>query len=541
MKIAYVCFNPLGGIRRYIDSLQLALLQSKTEVEIHNFIVYSHSVPPQNIRDERLFYTFVKSDDSDEEFDVHRDCVNPQIEEAFEKFLDEVQPDLVDFQSLHEIGASLIGIAKDRGIATTFTVHDYWIICPKFVLLRNDFSLCNGPNKGVNCVKCFSHTGDVEFNERRKYIERYQFIRSMLLEKTDYLIAVSESVKKRLVHEGFPPDKIKVVYPVVQVEVGKSKAKIEREKVHIGFIGYTGAYKGVHVLIEAFKGLDVQKTELFIYGTIDPFFKETLINLKNGSKNIHIKGAYSPSELESIFLNIDVLVVSSVWPETGPLVVQEALRSSVPVIGSNIGGIPGYVQGNYGALFTPGDISELRGILEKIVDNKEIIRKWKQSIPKLSNLEQFAFEMLCVYDLSLKKFRFSWHVNHSHTTILRELDMIPVRKAKIMYNLPAVLQYLEVQQVDSLAIFGSGDMGKKVARYFQIKGIEIKAFIDNDSKKWGNNYHGIPVIAPDEINISGINHILVVSEWENEILHQLKEKNLPITSLGIYSFLDKGI
>ena len=37
---------------------------------------------------------------------------------------------------------------------------------------------------------------------------------------------------------------------------------------------------------------------------------------------------------------MDVLVAPSIWPENSPFVIQEAMLSGIPVVGSRIGGIP---------------------------------------------------------------------------------------------------------------------------------------------------------------------------------------------------------
>jgi len=55
---------------------------------------------------------------------------------------------------------------------------------------------------------------------------------------------------------------------------------------------------------------------------------------------------------------------------------RESFRAGVPVIGSNVGGNPELMKDGYnGFLFEPGNVEELRNILEKAINNKEKLRK----------------------------------------------------------------------------------------------------------------------------------------------------------------------
>jgi glycosyltransferase involved in cell wall biosynthesis len=63
----------------------------------------------------------------------------------------------------------------------------------------------------------------------------------------------------------------------------------------------------------------------------------------------------------------DACLVPSVWLETGPLAVYEAMAAGLPVIGSRLGCIDERIGDNVdGLLFRPGDAEELAGIIPSL-------------------------------------------------------------------------------------------------------------------------------------------------------------------------------
>ncbi len=79
-------------------------------------------------------------------------------------------------------------------------------------------------------------------------------------------------------------------------------------------------------------------------------------------------------------------------------------------------------------------------------------------------------------------------------------------------------------------LFGASTLGKVALEYIQEtdEGYEVVAFCDNDSRKWGTKFFGVPVIAPEQL--VGYNcQIIITSQYDTEIVKQL-------FGLGIYRF-----
>ncbi|MEM8711818.1 MAG: glycosyltransferase, partial [Planctomycetota bacterium] len=80
----------------------------------------------------------------------------PEI--AFRQVLGEVDPEVVHFQHLIHMSAGLVEMAKDRGLATVITCHDYWGLCARVQMIRPDGAICPS-NMGSGCYLCIKERG----------------------------------------------------------------------------------------------------------------------------------------------------------------------------------------------------------------------------------------------------------------------------------------------------------------------------------------------------------------------------------------------
>ena len=84
--------------------------------------------------------------------------IDAKVEEKFRELLIEIKPDCIHFQHLIGLSASLLKIAKEKGIPTVLTLHDYWFICPIITLLKRNSTICNGSDEqSENCFRCWNN------------------------------------------------------------------------------------------------------------------------------------------------------------------------------------------------------------------------------------------------------------------------------------------------------------------------------------------------------------------------------------------------
>jgi glycosyltransferase involved in cell wall biosynthesis len=89
-------------------------------------------------------------------------------------------------------------------------------------------------------------------------------------------------------------------------------------------------------------------------------------------------GFVNQADLSNIMQESDVLCVPSIWFENSPGVLIQALGLGLPVLGSNIGGIPELVEhGRNGLVLPPGDVEAWRSALEDVLQTPEKLRDWQ--------------------------------------------------------------------------------------------------------------------------------------------------------------------
>jgi len=143
------------------------------------------------------------------------------------------------------------------------------------------------------------------------------------------------------------------------------------------FAGRLYALKGVRDLIEAVSRLGTTKhLKVVLAGSIadKKYVNDLMVDISrlNMTKNVEIRGILSNEELLEELSKCACLVLPS-YQETAPMVIQEAMASGVPVIASNICGIPYQIDNeSCGFLFPAGDIQALADRLGTLLSNSDL-------------------------------------------------------------------------------------------------------------------------------------------------------------------------
>lgn len=354
------------------------------------------------------------------------------IDKEFGSLLDEIRPDVVHIHHLLFLSHGIVSEIKKRKIPVLYTLHDYWLICHRGQMVRDGTVVCGGGNI-VECKDCLRYLLSI-----RKYalylysvIKKYLPPRLMELVKGAYPVlsgdkllkeiedlnesvgliyamidvftAPSHFIRERFIIRGFAADKIRYSpYGLDQssfIPAKRSKSGV----VTFGYLGTLLPSKGVDILIAAFKRVRSAHVRLSLYGKMSSYigFESYLCKLKRAAatdSRISFKGPYDNKEISSVLSGMDVLVVPSVWPENAPLVIQEAFLAKVPVIASRIGGIPELVTDRVnGLLFSPGHKEDLRSKMQYIIDNPEVLDKFRENAPQVKSIEENARELEVIY------------------------------------------------------------------------------------------------------------------------------------------------
>ena len=187
------------------------------------------------------------------------------------------------------------------------------------------------------------------------------------------------------------------------------------EGARILFVGGVERLKGLHILIEALGLLasgSAACPELYVVGPeSDPGYSNhvrRMIADKGLTSNVRFLGFRLPEDLADLYER-SILLVQPSYEESFSMVCAEAMASGLPVIASNVGGIPHVVEdGVSGMLFPVGDSEKLAAGIHKLMSDKELRksmgRKGRAIAESRWKPELIAAKTMTVYRAAIDSF-----------------------------------------------------------------------------------------------------------------------------------------
>jgi len=223
------------------------------------------------------------------------------------------------------------------------------------------------------------------------YPDYPSFIAKLAYRKwTDRIICNSEYIKQNLLKSGIDLNLLNVIHNGIDLskfqelnnmEQYYSEFGLNKREIVIGSVGSLFKTKGHEFLIKALPGVLVKYPEakLFIVGKGPERNNLESISRELGVKE-HVIFTGFRKDVPHIIKLFDVMVVPSVWEEPFGLVNIEAMYAGIPLIATNVGGIPEIVKNDYsGILVEPENEEEIKGAIFKIIGNKEYRRRIKEN------------------------------------------------------------------------------------------------------------------------------------------------------------------
>jgi glycosyltransferase involved in cell wall biosynthesis len=345
-------------------------------------------------------------------------------------------------QHLLNLSVGVVAQARRHGARVVLTLHDYWLSCPRDGLrMRADLGICERVDHRV-CATCLKDSPyltpplqrGLSIAARRAGAGRQlhrvhalapratqwalgilrrawpgagedlagamdlraRAVRAALM-NVDAFLAPTAFARERTLELGVAPGQVVVSrYGAVPGPTRPRQARDGRRRV--GFVGTLAPHKGLHVLVEAFRRLDLPDATLDIHGSpsVYPGYVERVGRLAGEDPRIRFRGAFPEGEQATILEGLELLVVPSVWWENSPLTALEGLAAGVPVVASRIGGLPEIVEhGRSGLLVAPGDAEALSEALRDVVEGR-LLAETLEALP-LKTVEQGALELRRVY------------------------------------------------------------------------------------------------------------------------------------------------
>lgn len=172
--------------------------------------------------------------------------------------------------------------------------------------------------------------------------------------------------------------------------------KYKENKFTILFVGRFAEIKGIMYLCEALKLLATEGYEFKAILVGDGPLRsdvESYVNDNNLKDFVDFTGWVNVLELPRYYSIADIFVGPSLSEAQG-IVFVEALASGVPVLASNVGGIPDIIHdGKNGYLFKPRSGQEIFKKLEHVITHPNQLKKMSQRAPK-SITNEFSWDAI---------------------------------------------------------------------------------------------------------------------------------------------------
>jgi glycosyltransferase involved in cell wall biosynthesis len=206
------------------------------------------------------------------------------------------------------------------------------------------------------------------FIENSKENKRNKII--SLLCKTHRVIVLSDSWKDYF-SKYLPQEKTIVLNnpcPIADISYNTRN----NPKTKILFTGRLSKAKGIYDLIEAVGLLTDGSFQLEAYGDGELEKVCDFINKRNLGERVLINNWKPYDQILEIYRGADIFVLPS-YTEGMPMSILEAMGSGLPIISTNVGGIPEAVINNEnGFLINPGDIAALTEKLDTLIRDKAL-------------------------------------------------------------------------------------------------------------------------------------------------------------------------
>ena len=187
---------------------------------------------------------------------------------------------------------------------------------------------------------------------------------------------------------------------ILDADIITKKYNLKRDD-YILFLGRLVPEKGIHYLIEAFNELNTDK-KLIIAGAAsdtDSYFNE-LKKLASDNKNIIFTGFVQGKEMQELYSNAYIYCLPSDL-EGMPLSLLEAMSYGNCCVTSDIKELIEVIPENK-YIFKKTNINNLREILQLLIDNPDIVKKYQDISQKyilnLCNWDTVVFNTLKLYE-----------------------------------------------------------------------------------------------------------------------------------------------
>jgi glycosyltransferase involved in cell wall biosynthesis len=329
--------------------------------------------------------------------EVEQDWNNPAVAGAFSKVLDAVQPDVVLFHCIQNMGTVLVRETENRGIPFAVMAHDAWWLCARQFRYRDELnSPC--PQKGeITPTRCVECVGD-ETRCMGRFLELERALSSAAR-----VVAPSQFLKQLYLRQPFSEERFVVHRNGVLKPTRERRRTVRPSSDHVvfGYVGGPSVQKGFELIGRVFAGV---ASEAWTLRVPDPNLKLGIPSRMREKfprpRKFDVIAPFDGVTIDEFYDSIDVLLCPSLVEESFGLAAREALIRDVWVVAFDAGGLGEDIRnGENGFLIAAGNelafqkaIEECLAMGAKFSDHKNLYRD------EIATFERQAAEL----DVSLR-------------------------------------------------------------------------------------------------------------------------------------------
>jgi glycosyltransferase involved in cell wall biosynthesis len=290
---------------------------------------------------------------------------SPAARQAFARALARHRPDVVHLHNFaHHLSPSILDEIGKTGTPAVQTLHDFKLLCPTYLMLRNGevCELCAGGNVAhvvihrcnrgslamstVNALETLVAAGRHSYDHVRRFLCPSRFLRDKL--------QAYGFLAERLVHLPLFLDLARFTPRDGGGDGG-----------YAIFVGRLSSEKGIATLLDAAARLREVPLVVVGEGQLAPAIAAECAS--RGLTHVRLAGRLEGEALLDLWHGARFTVVPSQCYENFPLVVVEAFALGQPVIASGLGGLAELVDpGRTGMLVPPGDAAALAEAMRQL-------------------------------------------------------------------------------------------------------------------------------------------------------------------------------
>lgn len=313
--------------------------------------------------------------------------------------------DIVHIRHLINHTFDLPQVAKKLGIPVMLSMHDFYFICPFYVLLDENQQYCAGKCSD-NRENCYCPMNSLENINSKEIILQWRKNVLKMFSYVDYFVTTSKIVKK-LFLDIYSDRSIINSENFRVIEHGRDFPKLDKNYFEIPSFkkpvkilcpaNNLNAMKGSH-LIKEMKRVDKDNLiEFHFLGNCFDDIEEYGIAHGTYERDDFYKKV---AEIKPSFIGI-----FSIWPETFCHTLTEAWSCGIPAIGTNIGVIEDrIIKNNGGWIIDRDNPKTIFSLLEDIIKNEKYM-EMVDNVSKISlkDTNAMAQEYIEIYELMLSE------------------------------------------------------------------------------------------------------------------------------------------